>query len=187
MKKSLADAQKELELHSLIESHWAYQGKKIQLRLDTCHIKGKAKTFEFIHHPGAVAMIPIDREGNLILVRQWRRAISQIIIEIPAGTLEENEDPLQCAQRELQEEIGYRAENMHKIGGFFPTPGFCDEYIHLFVAKDLAPSVLPPDDDEGIDVVTVKPTDALRWIEEGRIQDAKSIAGILLWKNHEKI
>ncbi len=186
MKKSRAETQAECEKNSLQESHWAYQGKVIQLRLDTYNLDGKTKVFEIIHHPGAVVIIPIDPKGRLLLVRQWRRAIGQITLELPAGTLEDREDPADCAQRELQEETGFRAKTMTPLRGFFSAPGFCDEYLHLFLAEDLVPSPLPPDDDEGIDLVTVEIPEALKWIEEHKIKDAKSIAGILRFALMEK-
>ena len=187
MKKSQAEAQAARERVSLIDSHWAYQGKVIQLRLDTYDINGKPKVFELIHHPGAVVIVPMDPEGRLLLVRQWRRAIGQITVELPAGTLEKNEEPIVCAQRELQEETGFRANQLISLQGFFSAPGFCDEYLHLFIAQDLARSPLPADEDEGIDVVTLEIPEALSWIENEQIKDAKSIAGILrytLWRNH---
>jgi ADP-ribose pyrophosphatase len=190
MKQSHAEAQANREKKSLIDSHWAYQGKVIGLRLDTYELNGKPKIFEIIHHPGAVVIIPVDPKGRLLLVRQWRRAIGQITLELPAGTLEEGEEPLSCAQRELQEEIGFKANKMTPLCGFFSAPGFCDEYLHLFLGEELIESRLPADEDEGIDVVTLDQKEVRRLIEDGKIVDAKSIAGILrfsLWMDKKGI
>jgi ADP-ribose pyrophosphatase len=156
-----------------------YQGKVIQFSLESYHIDGKKKTFERIHHPGAVVIIPINQDGRLLLVQQWRRAINRITTELPAGTLEKDEIPFACAERELQEEIGYRAQQMTPLNGFFCAPGFCDEYLHLFLGENLVYSPLPADEDEGIDVISLSLDEAISWIEQEKIIDAKSIAGIL--------
>ena len=165
-----------------------YKGKIISLRKETFQIPGSSPAhFEIISHPGAVAMIPVNEHGNLLLVKQWRRAIQKILLEIPAGTLEENEEPLLCAQRELQEEVGYKATTFISLGGLYTAPGFCNEYIHLFVAKDLTPSSLPTDEHEQIDIVEISLEKLLSMIEEHEIEDAKTIASILhynQWKSH---
>jgi len=136
------------------------------------------KTFDIVAHGGAVVITPIDKAGNLILVRQFRRAANQILIELPAGTLEANEDPLSCAKRELQEEIGYKANEMLPMGGFFPSPGFCTEYLYLYIAKNLTESQLIGDDTDEIDTLTVSLKDCFSLIEKGEIIDAKTIIGI---------
>ena len=130
-------------------------------------------------HPGAVAIVPINEQGNLLLVKQWRRAANRITLELPAGTLEENEPPLECAQRELQEEIGYKADTFISLGGFYSSPGFCTEYIHLFIAETLSESSLLPDDHEAIDVVEISLIDALKLIDSHQMNDSKTIIGIL--------
>ena len=94
------------------------------------------RTREVVTHPGAAAILPIDEEGNLVLIKQWRHAVREILIEVPAGVLEKGEEPIICAQRELQEETGYKAHKLSPLGGFFTASGFCNEYIFLFLAKD---------------------------------------------------
>jgi ADP-ribose pyrophosphatase len=178
----MSNAERQKMRERLLDSHWAYQGKIIKLRLDTYQIDAKTKVFELVSHPGAVVIIPVDPKGNLLLVSQWRRACQKTLLELPAGTLEEGEDPLFCAQRELQEETGHRGQKWTSLKGFYSAPGFCDEYLHLFVAEDLLPSQLAPDEDEGIDVVPIRLDQAVHAIEEGKIVDAKSIASILRYQ-----
>lgn len=182
---SKSQAQRDLEKKSLVESKLAYEGKVISLRLDTYKLDKKTKVAEIIHHPGAVVIVPVDSHNRLILVQQWRRAAKEIMIELPAGTLEKKETPEVCAQRELREETGLTAEKITSLGGFFSAPGFCDEYLHLFAAEHLTSDPLPPDDDEGIDLLHLSIPEAIHLIEQNKIRDAKTIAGILryqLWK-----
>lgn len=174
--------QRDKERENLVDSRWVYRGRIINLRLDTYQLDHKTKIAEIIQHPGAVAIVPIDPKGRLLLVQQWRRAAGEIMIEIPAGTLEEKEQPDACAFRELQEETGFAAKTLIPLGGFFSAPGFCSEYLHLFLAKDLYPSPLPPDDDEMIDLLPVTLPEAIRLIEENKIRDVKTIAGILRYQ-----
>lgn len=142
----------------------------------------KSKTFDLILHPGGVAIIAIDENNQVLLVRQWRRAAGQIMIELPAGTLENGEDPLDCAGRELREETGFRATKISPIGGFYSLPGICNEYLHLFYAHGLTPSPLVGDDTDEIDLLKLPIETALEMVRSGEIIDAKTVAG-LLWYN----
>ncbi len=180
------NAENKRKSEKVLESHWVYKGKILKLRLDTYKMEDKTKVFELVDHPGAVVIVPIDPKGRLLLIKQWRRAVGEIILELPAGKLEQDEAPLFCAQRELQEEVGYKAGRLTKLSSFYSAPGFCNERLHLFVAKDLLPSTLAPDDDEGIDVLPTYLPDAIKMIEEGKIEDAKTIAGILHYQLWEK-
>ncbi|MDN3506374.1 MAG: NUDIX hydrolase [Simkaniaceae bacterium] len=172
--------QKALEDSATIESEELHKGKIFTLRRD--HITFDAQPpcdWDIIETLGAVALIPITKAGNLLLIRQWRRAIQKIIYELPAGTLEVGEDLQDCAQRELQEETGFKAEELIPFGGIYSSPGFCTEYIHLFIAKNLSKSPLPSDPHEGIDTEEVPLDRAIAMIGSGEITDAKTIAGIL--------
>lgn len=171
--------QREQESESKIKEEWVYKGRLINLKLETYKLKDKLKVAEIIHHPGAVVILPIDTQGRLLLIQQWRRAAKDILIELPAGTLEVNEDPLDCADRELQEETGFKAGKIQPAGGFFVAPGYCDEYLHFYIATDLSPSTLAPDDDELIDLLPVTIKEAKHLIQKNRIKDAKTVAGIL--------
>ncbi len=178
-----SEKQAALEKSAKVESKIVHRGYIFNLRVDTFQIgSGPVRTWDIILHPGAVAMLPIDSKGHLILIKQWRRAAEKILIEIPAGTLEVGEPPDICAQRELQEEIGFKAQELISLGGFYSAPGFCSEYLHFFIARHLIPSSLPADDGEGIDVITLSLDQALEMIDTGEICDIKTIAGILRYQ-----
>ena len=170
-----------------ISSQRIYQGRVINLRVDTIEIdQGKTTKREIVEHRGAVAMVPMDGDGNVVLVKQYRKAAQRVMLEIPAGTLELGEDPLQCAQRELEEEIGFAAATMKRIGGFHPCPGYSTEFIHLFLASDLRPSKRDGDEDESIDVEIFPFSRALDMVERGEIRDGKTIIGLLLAKGFQR-
>lgn len=134
---------------------------------------------EIIVHPGAVCMIPVTGDGRLLLVTQYRHAAGKRLLELPAGTLEPGEEPAAAAERELQEEVGFRPGKLEPMGGLFVAPGYTTEYIHLFLCTELEPSVLPGDDDEDIEVCGMSVEEALAAIESGEICDAKSVIGVL--------
>ena len=180
-----SDKQRESEKKRLKGSHWAYRGKVIHLRIDTYQFDHKTKIAEIVEHPGAVVIVPIDEKERVLLIQQSRKGADEILIELPAGTLEENEPPELCAKRELQEETGFAPKTMIDLGGFYSAPGFCNEYLHLFAAQDLHSSPLSPDEDEHIDLIPTPLPEAIRMIEENKIRDAKTIAGLFkyqLWK-----
>ena len=158
-----------------------YQGRIFNVFVEEVVLpNGVVKNREVIRHPGAAAMVPVFDDGTIGLIKQFRHAIGDYLWEIPAGTLEKNESPLECAQRELAEEIGFQAAHLEKLSEILPAPGYTDECIHIFLATGLTPAVQALDDDE---VLEVRPTPfekALNMILEGNIQDAKSIVGLLL-------
>lgn len=160
-----------------------YQGKIISVYKETLHYEEeKVAIRDLVKHPGAVAIIPVDENGHILFIKQWRCAVQKILIEIPAGTLEVGEIPLECADRELQEEIGFRANTMIPLGGFYTAPGFCDEYIHLFLAKDLFPSVLWADDSDYIDLFALSLEEALTLAQEGAFLDSKTLSALSLYQ-----
>lgn len=140
------------------------------------------KNFDLVLHPGAVALIPINSNGKLLLVKQWRRAAQKILVELPAGTLEKDEDPLFCADRELREETGMRAKTITLLTGFYSAPGILSEYLYLYLAQELTPDPLIGDDTEDIDQLTVSIDEAAQMIQSGEIIDAKTILGILWYQ-----
>lgn len=157
-----------------------YDGRIITL--DVLNVKtrsGQVVTREVVNHPGAVAIVALDDDKNIILVKQYRIASGQYLVELPAGTLEAGETPLACAVRELQEEAGYKPNQIQSIGGFFVAPGYATEYIHLFLAQDLVESKLPEDDDESIEIIKLPLSQAIQDATDGRIIDAKTLIGIL--------
>ncbi len=171
--------QEHLEKISLVTSEEIHQGRTISVRRDSLKKpNGQVKTWDIVVHPGAVLLIPVTEKKEIILVKQWRRPIEKRILELPAGTLESDEAPEICAQRELQEETGFRSNRMIPLGGFYSAPGYSSEYLHLFLALDLKPDPLPGDDDEGIDLLFVSLKQAEEMIASNEICDSKTIAGI---------
>ena len=163
-----------------LRSERIYTGRIVKLDLlDVRLPDGKEARREIIRHPGAVAMVALDAEERVLLVRQYRNAADRILLEIPAGTLNPDEAPLACAQRELQEETGYYPGKLEPIGGIFVAPGYTTEFIHLFYATGLSESRLEMDDDEFIEVERVSMPEALDMIDRGVIADGKSVAGLL--------
>lgn len=166
----------------LLSTETAYVGRLFNVSLDTIEMDGGviAKR-ETIRHPGAVCMVPVDADGNLLLVTQYRHAAGRRLLELPAGTLEPGEEPVSAVSRELQEEVDRLPGTIEPLGGFYVAPGYTTEYIHLFVCTDLRESSLEADEDEDIEVEVRTPAQALAAIEAGEICDAKSVIGILRW------
>jgi ADP-ribose pyrophosphatase len=164
----------------VLKTQSIYEGRVVKLALLDVELPdGKQSKRELVRHPGAVAIVALDADENVLLVRQFRIAAGRVLAEIPAGTLEPDEAPLLCAERELQEETGYRPGNLEPMGGLFVAPGYTTEYIHLFLATELHESRLAADADEFIEVERVSLTEAIAMIERGDIVDAKSITGVL--------
>ncbi|OPY58973.1 MAG: ADP-ribose pyrophosphatase [Pelotomaculum sp. PtaU1.Bin035] len=164
----------------IISSKRVYEGKIINLRVDTISFSGGSTvTREVVEYAGAVAIVPVNEKGEIILVKQFRHAVGKLLLEIPAGKLEPGEEPLESARRELLEETGYEAADLQRLISFFSTPGFTNEVLHLFLANRLTLKAQDLDDDESIDVVPVPFERAVGLIWKGEICDAKSIAGIL--------
>ena len=160
-----------------------YRGRIFNLNIETVDWPERRKTYDLVIHPGAVAMIPIDELGRIIFIEQWRRSIKSILLEIPAGTLEEGEAPDACAARELQEEIGFKAETFTPLGSIYSSPGFCNERIELFLAENLTPSALKADDSESIDVVHYSLDEVDTLIRRGKIHDAKTLSALMLYRH----
>jgi len=141
---------------------------------------GTTTDVEFIEHPGATAIIPFIDDTRVVLLKQYRHALKRYIWEIPAGTLDPQEEVISCAKREIIEETGYSADRWHRLGEITPLPGYSDERIHVFLATELQPAEQHLDEDEVIHVQEVDFLKALEMIAKGEIQDAKSIAGLFL-------
>lgn len=166
-------------------SQRAFSGVLINLRVDELALPGGGRARrEVVEHPGGVTIVPLRDDGRLLLVRQYRHPAGRALLEFPAGGLDAGEEPLACAARELQEEVGYRAAKIEALGGFFLAPGYDTEYQHAFLAEGLTPSGLPGDDDEVIEVVPLTVAEALRAAETGGIEDAKTLAALLLLWRH---
>ena len=169
----------------LISSSRVYSGRVVNLDLDTVRFPdGSTGSLEMIRHPGASAVLPfLDDPGGadprVVLIRQFRHAADQVIWEIPAGCLDAGERPEDCAQRELREETGYRAEGVQLLTTIYTTPGFTDEQIHLFIATGLARGEHAREADEFVEVRTVPWSDVLAMVDRREIRDGKSLAAIL--------
>jgi len=179
-----ASAQEKREKKEWLETRFPFQSRFLKIREEilvrpVSSSECSAKIWDTVVTAGAVGILPIDAEENLILVEQWRRAIRQITLEIPAGMLELGEPPERCAQRELQEESGYFAHFLEPFGSYFVSPGLMTEQVHLFIATDLIYHPLQAEDSEGIDVKKFSLQEALDKIERQEITDAKTALAIL--------
>ncbi len=174
--KNAEDKNKE----TVTSSKRLFDGRILNLRLDTVLLpNGKTSQREIVEHRGAVAMVPMLDDKTVILVRQYRGAAGGSLLEIPAGTRDQDEDVEVCARRELGEEINYAAERMIKLFQSFMAPGYSTEVIHTFLALDLTPAGGHLDEDEFLEIVPMPLTEALNMIKTGEIVDAKSISGLL--------
>lgn len=171
----------------LPSSKTIYSGKVISLRIDKIQLSsGDVFEREVIEHPGAVAMLPFLDDGRLLLIKQYRHPVGEELLEIPAGTLHKNEDPKDCARRELVEETGYEAGRLEELISCFLAPGYSSEKIHLFYASELKKVGDNPDIDEMIELCPITFDKVREMIKTGEISDAKTISGIsylLLMKN----
>ena len=159
-----------------------FSGKILKVNLDQVRLPGgKTGMRVVVHHPGAVAIVAVQ-EDKILMVRQYRYAVGQDLLEIPAGKLDPQEEPFHCAERELREETGYRGE-LTSLGKIYTTPGFTDEVIHLFLARNLIWDPLSPDEDEVLQVESLPWTEAVRRAEQGEFLDAKTIVSIIRAKN----
>ena len=156
-----------------------FKGRVVTLDIDTVTLpNGATIELEMIHHPGAAAVVPMKDDGTVILIRQYRHAAGGYIYEIPAGKLHPGEDPKLCAARELQEEIGYRADSLELLTSILTTPGFTDEVIHIYKGTGLTKGKQDLDHDEVIEIVELPLEKALAQIIDGTIRDGKTIVGL---------
>jgi ADP-ribose pyrophosphatase len=167
--------------HRTLSSDLVFEGGIIKVFQDDVRLPdGRRARWDRVSHPGAVGMVPVTEDGLVVLVRQFRQAVDGVLLEIPAGKLDRNETPEACAQRELVEEVGFRAEEMVKLTEFYNSPGYSDEYFHLFLARELSAEAGEAEPDEFLEIEAVKMEKALNMIATGDIRDAKSIIGLAL-------
>jgi ADP-ribose pyrophosphatase len=163
--------------YELLDSVTLTEWRRFRLTREQIRLPDGAQlTRHSIRHPGAVLMLPRLADGTLLLVHQFRHAPDCHLLEFPAGTLEADETPLECAQRELAEEVGHRAGRWRSLGILYPAPGFCDERLHCFLAEDLEPVELCPEADEFIEVRRMRADDLEAVIADGSATDAKTLA-----------
>lgn len=166
-----------------ITTETIFAGKVIKVEVANIELpNGKTATREIVRHKGAVGILAITEENKIILVKQYRKALEQTIIEIPAGKLESGENPEDCALRELKEETGYIASNIDFIHKFYTSPGFADELIFLYEARNLIKGEACPDEDEFVEILELSLEEAENLITSGQISDAKTLVAIYYWK-----
>ena len=165
----------------VLNSRRIYEGRVVSLRVDTVTLPGgRTATREIVEHRAAAVIVPLDGMGNVLLERQFRKAVDSILLEIPAGVLEAGEAAEDGARRELEEETGYRAGRLERLGGFYSSPGFCTEFLHAFLATELTPGPARTEADEDIEPVWVPLARIRELIASGEVRDAKSVASLLL-------
>lgn len=168
----------------IVSSEQVYEGRAVSLRKELVELpSGKRFYREVVIHSGASAIIPITPEGRIIFVRQYRHPIGEYILEIPAGTLRHDENPEDCARRELEEETGYFADELIHLLTIYPCPGYSNEKLHIYLARGLRKSAQSLEIDEDLSVVEMSLNEALNAIRRGEIRDAKTIAAILYYYN----
>jgi len=172
----------------LIKSEPLYQGRAFKIRRDYLKTPdGRETKYEIVEHGGSVIIIPVDNDGNLHFVRQYRHAAGMDLLELPAGTRDGEEPFEECAAREIREETGMEAGMLKKVGEFYLAPGYSTEFMAVFLATDLKHNPLEADDDEFLSVEKIPLKDALIMAERGEMPDAKSLAALLLARPYLKV
>lgn len=168
-------------------SRMVFEGRALKLRVDTVKLpSGKETTREIVEHENCVAIVALDDADNILLVKQYRKAVEKELLEIPAGGIDPGETPEDAVCREMREETGLLPQRVERLAGFYSSPGFCTEYLHLYLATDLVPKPLKAEDSESITLVHVPLKEVTGLIASGAIVDAKSIAGLLAFLEYQK-
>lgn len=174
-----------IQKNEILESKNVFKGKILNVRVDTVILEdGKSYKREIVEHKQAVCILPFDNNKNVYLVSQYRHAFQTEILEAPAGLVETGEDPLICAKRELREEINAEGDEFIYLGNFYPSPGFSDEVIHLYLTKIKRFVKGQPDEDEFLTVKVIPFTDIFKMINNNSVKDAKTIIAVLKANNH---
>ena len=170
-----------------LSSEVVFDGRAIKVRVDTVRKPGgRQTTREIVEHSPVIVVVAVDADDNVLLVKQFRKPVEKELLEIPAGGIDEGEDIDAAVIREMREETGLRPQKLARLGGFYSTPGFCNEYLYLYLATDFTPDPLSAEDTAGIEVVRVPVTQVPELINSGKIEDAKSIAGLLFYLEYRK-
>jgi ADP-ribose pyrophosphatase len=169
----------------LVPEREIYAGRIVTLRLrDVPGRDGAVHVREIVEHAPAAAVVAVDEQQEILLVRQLRPAVGQVLLELPAGILDPGEDPVTCARRELEEETGYTADRLEPLVRFYPSPGFCTELLHVFVAQGLRECSGQPDDDEELELVRMPLAEAMQLVRRGEITDSKTVIGLLAFREY---
>jgi len=171
----------------LLKSESLFQGRAFKIRRDTLKTPdGNEMKFDIVEHGGSVIIIPIDADGNMLFVRQYRHAAGKDLLELPAGTRDGDEPYDICAAREIREETGMAAGKLERIGDFYLAPGYSTEFMAVFLATELSHDPLEADDDEFLQVEKISVKEAIQMAERGEMPDAKSLATLFLARPHLK-
>ncbi len=174
----------ELEEKTL-RSSYPFRGKVVTVRVDEVRLPdGNESKREIVEHAGAVAIIPVNEDQEVLCIRQFRKAAEKVLLEIPAGLIEKGETLEACAQRELAEEIGFMSNELVKLTSFYPSPGFSSEVIHVYLAQDLVKKTVAQPDDEFILLETFPLKEGLAKIQSGVVEDGKTIVGLLMARQY---
>ena len=174
-------------IEKVLSSKIIFEGRAVKLRVDTVlTADGRRSTREIVEHASCIAVIAVDADDNVMLVRQYRAAVEKEMLEIPAGGIDGGEDPEAAVIREMREETGFRPQRLERLCGFYSSPGFCREYLHLYLATDMVPDPLRAEDTAGIEVARVPVAKIRDLLVSGKIEDAKSFAGLLYYLEYRK-
>jgi len=164
-----------------------FKGRALRLRVDTVEtIDGRTSTREIVEHTPCICVVAVDNEDNVLLVKQFRKPLEKELLEIPAGGIDDGEDAEAAVIREMQEETGFRPQELERLCGFYSSPGFCDEYLHLYLATDLVASRLYAEDTAGIELIRVPVAQIPELVASGRIEDCKTITGLCYYLEYRK-
>jgi ADP-ribose pyrophosphatase len=167
------------------KSEDVYYGRAFDVQRLTMRLPdGRLRPFDLVRHNPSITVIPLTADGNFLFVRQYRIGVKGLLLELPAGVVERDEDPLEGARRELREETGMDAGEIIKIGQAYLVPGYCDEFMHYYLARGLHPAPLEQDEDEFLNLEAIPVKEAFAMAHRGEIQDAKSLAALFLVEPH---
>lgn len=174
-------------IETFVSKKTIWHGRAVNFDVDTVRLpNGKLATREFLAHPGAVGVVPFLDRDTIVLVRQYRHAVGEVTLELPAGKIDPRESVLSCIKRELAEETGYTAAKFAPLIKYWPTPAFADEVLHLYVATGLKPGKVNTDADEFIETVVMPFKKAVAMVESGKIRDSKTVVGLLACASYGK-
>jgi ADP-ribose pyrophosphatase len=169
--------------NEILSSEIVFRGRAFQIQHEVIQRPNGPQTYDTVHHIGAVAMVPLDADGKILFVRQYRHAARRRLLELPAGTLEEGEPVEDTAQREMREEVGMAPGKLTKLAEFFLAPGYSTERMHIYVAEQLSPEKLPGDEDEDLAIERHTLDEAFAFMQSGEIEDAKTMLGLFLFRD----
>jgi len=176
-----------LAAEKTLSSKVVFEGRAVKLRIDTVRTAdGRRSTREIVEHADCIGVVAVDDDDNVLMVKQYRLAAGKELLEIPAGGIDEGEDAETAVIREMQEETGFRPQRVERLCGFYLSPGFCSEFLHLYLAMDLKSDPLQAEDTVGIELIRVPVAQIPDLLASGKIQDAKSFAGLLYFLAYRK-